>query len=846
MPTSRATRVTSAAKAFSWSTMVLMVFFSSRISPFTSTVILRERSPRATAVVTSAMLRTCAVRLPAMALTESVRSFQVPATPGTLAWPPSRPSVPTSRATRVTSAAKERNCSTMVLSVSLSCRISPRTSTVILRERSPLAMAVATSAMLRTWPVRLLAMKLTLSVRSFQVPPTPGTCAWPPSLPSVPTSRATRVTSPAKALSWSTMVLMVFFSSRISPFTSTVILRERSPRATAVVTSAMLRTWPVRLPAMELTESVKSFQVPATPGTLAWPPKRPSVPTSRATRVTSPAKALSWSTMVLMVSFSSRISPLTFTVIFLERLPLAMAVETSAMLRTWPVRLLAMELTESVRSFQVPATPGTWAWPPSLPSVPTSRATRVTSEAKERSWSTMVLMVSFSSRISPFTSTVILRERSPRATAVATSAMLRTWPVRLLAMKLTLSVRSFQVPATPGTCAWPPSLPSVPTSRATRVTSPANALSWSTMVLMVFFSSRISPFTSTVILRERSPRATAVVTSAMLRTWPVRLPAMEFTESVRSFQVPATPGTLAWPPKRPSVPTSRATRVTSPANRFSWSTMVLSVSLSCRISPRTSTVILRERSPLAMAVATSAMLRTWPVRLLAMKLTLSVRSFQVPATPGTWAWPPSLPSVPTSRATRVTSPAKALSWSTMVLMVSFSSRISPFTSTVILRERSPRATAVVTSAMLRTWAVRLPAMAFTESVRSFQVPATPGTTAWPPSRPSVPTSRATRVTSEAKERSWSTIVLMASLSCRISPRTSTVILRERSPLATAVATSAMLRTWPVRLLAMELTESVRSFQVPATPGTCACPPNFPSVPTSRATRVTSAVKTPSC
>ncbi len=89
----------------------------------------------------------------------------------------------------------------MVLSVSLSCRISPRTSTVIFLERSPLAMAVATSAMLRTWPVRLLAMKFTLSVRSFQVPPTPGTCAWPPSLPSVPTSRATRVTSPAKALS---------------------------------------------------------------------------------------------------------------------------------------------------------------------------------------------------------------------------------------------------------------------------------------------------------------------------------------------------------------------------------------------------------------------------------------------------------------------------------------------------------------------------------------------------------------------------------------------------------------------------------------------------------------------
>ena len=74
------------------------------------------------------------------------------------------------------------------------------------------------------------------------------------------------------------------------------------------------------------------------------------------------------------------------------------------------------------------------------------------------------------------------------------------------------------MPATPVTMAWPPSLPSVPTSRATRLTSDANAFSWSTIVLMVFFSSRISPFTSTVILRDRSPRATAVVTSAMLRT----------------------------------------------------------------------------------------------------------------------------------------------------------------------------------------------------------------------------------------------------------------------------------------------------------------------------------------
>ena len=178
-----------------------MVSFSSRISPFTSTVILRLKSPRATAVVTSAMFLTCAVRLPAIELTESVRSFHVPATPGTLAWPPSRPSDPTSRATRVTSAANERSCSTIVFSVSFSCRISPRTSTVILRLKSPFAIAVATSAMFLTCAVRLPAMKFTESVRSFHVPATPGTIACPPSLPSVPTSRATRVTSPANALS---------------------------------------------------------------------------------------------------------------------------------------------------------------------------------------------------------------------------------------------------------------------------------------------------------------------------------------------------------------------------------------------------------------------------------------------------------------------------------------------------------------------------------------------------------------------------------------------------------------------------------------------------------------------
>ena len=61
-------------------------------------------------------------------------------------------------------------------------------------------------------------MRFTLSVSSFHTPPTSivTAAAWP-SLPSVPTSRATRVSSETNPLSWSTMALMVFFNSSISP-----------------------------------------------------------------------------------------------------------------------------------------------------------------------------------------------------------------------------------------------------------------------------------------------------------------------------------------------------------------------------------------------------------------------------------------------------------------------------------------------------------------------------------------------------------------------------------------------------------------------------------------------------
>ncbi len=283
--------------------MVLMVSFSSRISPLTSTVILRERSPRATAVVTVAMLRTCEVRLLAMELTESVRSFQVPATPGTTAWPPRRPSVPTSRATRVTSEAKERSCSTIELVASLSCRISPRTSTVIFLDRSPLATAMVTSAMLRTWAVRLPAIWLTESVRSFHTPETPLTCAWPPSLPSVPTSRATRVTSEVNTDSCSIMVLTSLAERRNSPLsgrpsTCRSIDWPRSPLATAPMVRAISVVGRTRSSIRVLTASTCAAQPPAAPGALMRCDSRPSLPTASdrrsASRVTRWAWAMHW------------------------------------------------------------------------------------------------------------------------------------------------------------------------------------------------------------------------------------------------------------------------------------------------------------------------------------------------------------------------------------------------------------------------------------------------------------------------------------------------------------------------------------------------------------------------
>ena len=202
-----------------------------------------------------------------------------------------------------------------------------------------------------------------------------------------------------------------------------------------------------------------------------------------------------------MVFFSSRISPLHVHRDLLRQVAAARRRwSTSAMLRTWPVRLTAIEFTLSVRSFQVPATPGTSAWPPSLPSVPTSRATRVTSDANERSWSTIVLMVFFSSRISPCTSTVIfLRQvavghRGRHLGDVAHLAgQVAGHRVHVVGQVLPRAGDAVHL-GLAAELAFGADL-----ARHARHFRRRTTLSWSTIVLMVFFSSRISPFTSTVI-----------------------------------------------------------------------------------------------------------------------------------------------------------------------------------------------------------------------------------------------------------------------------------------------------------------------------------------------------------
>ncbi len=169
--------------------------------------------------------------------------------------------------------------------------------------------------------------------------------------------------------------------------------------------------------------------------------------------------------------------------------------------------------------------------------------------------------------------------------------MLRTCAVRFDAIELTFSVRSFQTPPTSRTCAWPPSLPSVPTSRATRVTSEVNTPSCLIMVLTMVAERRNSPCsgrpsTSSCTVCRRSPWATAEmarVTSVVGRS---RSSMRVLTELSISPQAPcARPNFTRWR-VLPSRPTTWPTRSSSCAMRWLPATISLNVSA---ILPRMST-----------------------------------------------------------------------------------------------------------------------------------------------------------------------------------------------------------------------------------------------------------------
>src|SRR5215467_9791641 len=173
---------------------------------------------------------------------------------------------------------------------SLSCRISPRTSTVIFLDKSPLATAMVTPAMLRTCAVKLPAIWLTESVSSFHTPDTALTLAWPPSLPSVPTSRATRVTSEVKTANCSIIVFTSFAERRNSPSserpsTSSSINCPRSPLVTAPIVRAISIVGLTSASSRELKQSTLSAHPTVAPGTdmrSMSRPSRPTVPLNRS------------------------------------------------------------------------------------------------------------------------------------------------------------------------------------------------------------------------------------------------------------------------------------------------------------------------------------------------------------------------------------------------------------------------------------------------------------------------------------------------------------------------------------------------------------------------------------
>ena len=118
------------------------------------------------------------------------------------------------------------------------------------------------------------------------------------------------------------------------------------------------------------------------------------------------------------------------------------------------------------------------------------------------------------------------------------------------------------------TCAWPPSLPSVPTSRATRVTSDVNTESCSIIVLTSFAERRNSPLrarpsASSSIDCPRSPLATAPIVRAISAVGRTRSSISVLMDSTFVAHWPIAPGSDMRCFSRPSLPTVTLKRSTS-------------------------------------------------------------------------------------------------------------------------------------------------------------------------------------------------------------------------------------------------------------------------------------------
>ncbi len=182
---------------------------------------------------------------------------------------------------------------------------------------------------------------------------------------------------------------------------------------------------------------------------------------------------------------------------------------------TWAVSRYAIVLTESVRSRHEPDMPRTRACPPSLPSVPTSLATRVTSSVNVDSWSTRLLTVRPTFRNSPrsgcpFPSGACVRnsirgDRSPSATADSTRLTSETGRTRSSTRAFELSIAVDHEPSQAPVSSRSVSFPSRPTIRRTRASSPVRCRLRSATSLKTAAISAITPSPDTVSRLRKFP-----------------------------------------------------------------------------------------------------------------------------------------------------------------------------------------------------------------------------------------------------------------------------------------------------------------------------------------------------